>query len=327
MADQKKIYVSVDQASAIKKGAAYWGAQEIDLAAVLALLTEDERAHVRVSDYEITRGRERLPSLGVIDRVSSLTVPSTDPADVAAEVRVQIGKRQAALIAQEQLRQERIAEAAERTTAWLAEIAIDPVRACSIDTPDGLPADHPLALEVRKMLDRINPMIDAERIRRRQIRDEAESAANAKRAAEKSQNEKLPAMWVEWAKARGGDLARAADAGYEITIGVLDDAISQLGGEPTVIRAGTDTWDLYFWESRNSPRGAALDLDEEIEKKIKAVSSPDGLVIESQGVVRVTCEPSDEERYDGATEEKFTAVVVLLSSPITSQQVLIYHCE
>ena len=87
MVDQKKVYVSVDQASAIKRGLAYWGPQEIDLAAVLALLTEDERAHLRVNDCAISNSCERFPCLAVISWASSLTVPSTDPADVVADIR------------------------------------------------------------------------------------------------------------------------------------------------------------------------------------------------------------------------------------------------
>ena len=212
-------------------------------------------------------------------------------------------------------------ETEAEATAWLAEHEADPAEAGYPRCMSHLPGIHPLRTRIDRVMDAANRLREEDRRARSEERRQAEEQAEAQAKADR---DRLDAVWIDWAKARGGDLARAAAAGYAITIGVVDDVVAQLSGdaECTKIREGSPEWDLYAWDLRNSPRAKALDLAEEIGKRAKAAALPEGLTIGEALVCRVTREATDSD-----DEERYTAVVVRLESPLTRERALIFRCE
>lgn len=89
----KQITVSIPQKAAIARGSVQWGDQPVDLEAVLALLTDEERGQIEVStlcraeEPACLRAQRADRSYSGRPEMTTVTTPTTNPDDVVTAIR------------------------------------------------------------------------------------------------------------------------------------------------------------------------------------------------------------------------------------------------
>ena len=115
------------------------------------------------------------------------------------------------------------------------------------------------------------------------------------------------------------DLARGAKEGYEVAGAVVQHVADTIDdGTALILREGTPDYDSAEWEERVAPRASALRVRDEVETRVKETALPSCVEVSVSRVSRFRAD--DESPYR-------TAIVVVVSSPVTKDRVVVYPAE
>jgi hypothetical protein len=129
----------------------------------------------------------------------------------------------------------------------------------------------------------------------------------------------------EYAKTLGSATARAAEEGYDVRTAVIDDVLVQLL-EPeskdsqlvgNLHEAGTK------YQERNNPEAYAFAVLDQIRALVADVEKPACVELQVSRVMRAT-KPSSSSALP---DQKYTAVLVYVRSPITDERIVVYRVE
>lgn len=152
-----------------------------------------------------------------------------------------------------------------------------------------------------------------------QIREERKE--NEKKQAETLKQE-YEQQFIDFALAGlAGDTAqRAAKESYGIKQSVVRAIIAQL---PKPDGISTDKDDDYEWQTRANPSADAFELLDKLTAQVKEIKNKPACVdITVSDIMRITA-PAKEYAYTN----KFTGVIVTVSSPITKDSNLLYYAQ
>lgn len=124
-------------------------------------------------------------------------------------------------------------------------------------------------------------------------------------------------------------LSRAAQEGYAVSRGVLENVIGQFSRAHTkdakILKKGTKEEKRYTWVAVDSPESDDFKVYDKVKEKLAKINKPASLSVELLSIKRVTkWDREDEEYSDGVALQKFTAVIVWIESPITDTRWVIF---
>jgi hypothetical protein len=132
----------------------------------------------------------------------------------------------------------------------------------------------------------------------------------------------------EYARTLGGATARAAEEGYDVRTAVLEDVLAQLLQPPdpklaydrsfaTMHETGTK------YAERSNPDEHAFAVLDGVRSQVAAVEKPACIDLQVSRIMRAT-KPSSSSALP---DQKYTAVLVYVRSPITDERIVVYRVE
>ena len=125
----------------------------------------------------------------------------------------------------------------------------------------------------------------------------------------------------------GGAAARAAEEGYDVRTAVIDDVLVQLLEPEFVSKDSQLVGNLHEagtkYQERNNPEAYAFAVLDQIRALIADVEKPACVDLQVSRIMRAT-KPSSSSALP---DQKYTAVLVYVRSPITDERIVVYRVE
>ena len=139
----------------------------------------------------------------------------------------------------------------------------------------------------------------------------------------KEEHQKSLADFAAYAERHiGGDISRAAESGYDVSSFVVAHVIDSMlpSGDRCWYAVGSHRAATTWLTEREAPHAAAMDLEARLRDEICTITKPECVTVSVDRIVRV------EDRRNGPVE-KWTAVLVLVKSPLTGDRIVLYRAE
>lgn len=149
-------------------------------------------------------------------------------------------------------------------------------------------------------------------------RAEREAKVVAKLAADEAAEEQFQA----YAKTID-TLSRAVTEGYDIRTGVVDHLaarVASIDSDTVILREGSVEYDAVTWDDRSSPNPQAFAAYDRVKAHLATIEKPACVAFDLLKIKRVDF-PEDGE------VAKYTAIVVVVESPVTKDRVVIFSAE
>lgn len=183
---------------------------------------------------------------------------------------------------------------------------------------------------------RIGARMDAVRALRDRREAEALAAATAVKErvaqaeAELEASKEAAIAQLRAYAAETDDLARAATEGYAIEVAAVDRIVAEIAAVSDDAQTLVQESPQYVaaeWEERSAPRAAAFVALDRVTKHVASIRRPPCVEIEVLRVMRYH-EPLESETGDGyETGSPITAIVVVVSTPVTKDRVVVVPGE
>lgn len=135
----------------------------------------------------------------------------------------------------------------------------------------------------------------------------------------------------QYARTMGGAAARAAEEGYDVRTAVLEDVLAQLL-EPEFVYGVMARGDKLVgnlheagtkYQERTNPDANAFAVLDQIRALVADVEKPSCVELAVSRIMRATKPTSSSALPD----QKYTAVLVYVRSPITDERIVVYRVE